>query len=264
MDSNSDQLRYEIKNCNPVTASNYSDGLSAIADEYEQFMGLHLSKAERGTAKMYVSSVRDGSIISDLQPYIAGTLPLIEGLKDVKAFATYLKTLIDWTQGRAERPEIVDERKTLKNISNIVKPTVNDEGSQVNVGVINNHGTMNFAFTVSEPQARSIQGFVRERLGKLKEVMPGVLHEGVVLYWDQTRKKLSSKVGDKGKIDSISDDSIRVNFADEGIKQEMVLNHENPYHKAYVVDVYVQTAAGRNVLYTVSRLIDVIDLDPAS
>ena len=260
MDFGEEKLRYEIKNISPVTAGNYADGLSAIADEFEQFMALYLSKAERGTAKMYVSSVRDGSIISDIQPYLAGTLPLIESLKDVKEFASYLKTLIDWAKGSGKRPEIADEAKTLKNLSNIVKPTVNDEGAQLNIGIVNFQGDVQFNISLSEPQAKAVQGFVRSRLGAIKEVMPGVLHENVVMYWDQTRKKLDAKVGDKGKIDDISDDSVRVNFADEGIKQQMVLNQDNPYHKAYVVDVYVQTAATKIVLYTISRLIDTIDL----
>ena len=260
MEEASEKLRYELKNVRPVTAEMYAQGLMSIADEYEQYMALHLSKAEHGTAKMMVSSVRNGSIISDIQPFIAGTLPLIEALKHVKDYASYLKAVIDWTLGLGSRPEIVDERKTLKNISNIVKPSVHDQGSQVNIGTITVHGDVNFNVSVTEEQARHIVGFARARTESEREVKPGDVYENVVLYWDQTSRRLNAKIGDKGKIDSISDASVRVNFADEETKKQMVLTNENPYHHAYLVDVTVQTAAGRIVLYTVTRLIEVIDM----
>lgn len=261
MEEASEKLRYELKNVRPVTAEMYALGLMSIADEYEQYMALHLSKAEHGSAKMMVSSIRNGSIISDIQPFIAGTLPLIEALKHVKDYASYLRAVIDWTLGIGSRPEIADERKTLKNISNIVRPSVHDQGSQVNIGTITVHGDVNFNVSVTDEQARHIVGFARSRMDDMKEVKPGEIYENVVLYWDQTSKRLNAKVGDKGKIDSISDASVRVNFSDEDTKKKMVLTQDNPYRHAYIVDVMVQTAAGRIALYTVTRLIDVIDLD---
>jgi len=135
MDDSVDLLRFEIKNVNPVTAEAYSQALMAVADEYEQFMALHVSKSEKAAIKMNMASIRDGSLISDIAPYLAGTPPLLEVLKGVADYATYLRALFDWMLSKGERPEIADERKTLKNISSIVKPTVHDSGAQMNIGV---------------------------------------------------------------------------------------------------------------------------------
>ena len=259
MDVQPDLLRYEIKNQKPVSAEIYSAGLMAMADEYEQFMTLYQSKAERGTCKLAVGSIRDGSIISDLMPIVAGTIPLLDGIKGVSDFAAYLKALIDWMISSGVRPAVADEQKTLKNISNIVKPTVHDNGAQMNIGTISG-GTFNINISLNESQARGVLGFAKSRLGEIKEVLPGQPFEAVLFYWDRASKKLSGNSGDKGRIDDLADYAVSVRFADESIKQKMALDTEFLFKKAYLVDVIVQTIhGGRVALYTISRLIDVID-----
>lgn len=261
MDEAVELLRYEIKNVKPVTTEAYAQALMAVADEFEQFMGLHVSRNERSAFKMNMASIRDGSLISDIAPYLAGTPPLLEVLKSVGDYATYLQAIFDWMLCKGGRPEIADEKKTLKNISNIVKPTVHDNGAQMNIGTISG-GTFNISVSLSEQQARSVFGFAKARLEAISEVAQGVLHEGVLFYWDQANRKLNAKSGDKGRVDDLADHPVNVRFADESLKQQMALDHENPFRKAYLVDLFTQTAHGdRIALYTISRLIDVIDMD---
>lgn len=259
MDVQPDFLRYEIKNRKPVPAEVYAAGLEAMADEFEQFMSMHQSKAERGTCRLAIGSVRNGSIVSDLMPIVAGTIPLLDGIKGVSDFAGYLKALIDWMISGGERPAVADEEKTLKNVSNIVKPTVHDEGAQMNIGHISG-GTFNISVSLSEPQARGVMGFAKTRLGEIKKILPGTEYENVLFYWDRASKKLSGNSGDKGRIDDLADHAVSVRFADESIKQKMALDTEYLFKKAYLVDVIVQTMnGGRAALYTISRLIDIID-----
>lgn len=260
----SKMLRYEIKNVKPLTAEAYAHAIIAVSDEFEQFMALHVAKNEVSAFKMHMVSIENGSLIADIAPYLAGTLPLLDAIRNVGDYATYLNAVIDWALAKSERPAIADERKTLKNISSIVKPTVHDNGAQMNIGTITG-GTFNVNVSLSEPQARTVLGFAKSRLDEMSEVMPGVLYEKVIFYWDQANRKLSARSGDKGRVDSIADHPVNVRFADEGIKQQMALDLDNPFRKAYLVDVFAQTAhAGKIVHYTVSRLIDVIDLESDS
>ncbi len=256
------QLLFEIKNVAPVEASVYAEALIALEDEFAQFMALHVSKTERDACRLVVGSVKEGSIISILQAAMAGTMPLLDVMMTISEYADYIKTLIDWARGKGERPAIADERKTLKNVSNIVRPTVNDQGAQMNIGTITVHGDVNISVNLAEPEARAVLGFAKKRLADIEKMLPGKEHEGVIFYWEITSSKLSTKAGDKGKIDDIADYAVSVRFADEAIKQQMVLDAEYVYRKAYLVDVFVQTAhSGKVVLYTISRLIDVIDLE---
>lgn len=257
-----DLLRFEIKNVKPITAEAYANAVNAVSDEFEQFMSMHVAKAEVAAFKMHMASVKNGSFISDIAPYLAGTIPLLEAIKSVGDYATYLNTVFNWMLNAGERPAIADEKKTLKNVTNIVKPTVHDNGAQMNIGTISVSGDFNINVSLCEPQARTVLGFAKARLDEIAEVMAGVLHEGVVFYWDQANRKLNAKSGDKGRIDSIADHPVNVRFADESLKQQMALDMENPFRKAYLVDVFAQTAhAGKIVLFTISRLIEIIDLD---
>jgi len=259
MDDQGSMLRYEIKNQKPVPTESYALGLLAMADEYQQFMALYMPKAERDMCKLVVGSVHDGSIVSDLMPIVAGTIPLLDGIKGVTDFASYLKTLIDWMISGGERPAVADEQKTLKNVSNIVKPTVHDNGAQMNIGTISG-GTFNINISLGESEARGVMRFARERLGQIKEVLPGQPFESVLFYWDRASKKLSGNSGDKGRIDDLADYAVSVRFADESIKQKMAFDTEFLFKKAYLVDVIVQTInGGRIALYTINRLVDIID-----
>ncbi|WP_375738285.1 hypothetical protein [Pseudomonas boanensis] len=264
MDEAVELLRYEIKNVRPVTTEAYAQGLMAVADEFEEFIALHVAKNEKAAFRMNMASVSNGSLISDIAPFLAGTPPLLDVLKSVGDYATYLKALFDWMLSKGDRPEIADERKTLKNISNIVKPTIHDNGAQMNIGTISG-GTFNINVSLSEPQARTILGLAKSRLDTISEVAQGVPHKGVLFYWDQANRKLNAKSGDKERVDDLADHAVNVRFADESLKQQMALDHENPFRKAYLVDLFTQTAhGGRIALYTISRLIDVIDIEPGA
>ena len=143
-----------------------------------------------------------------------------------------------------------------------MKPTVHDNGAQMNIGTISG-GTFNINVSLSEPQARTVLGFAKNRLEAISEVAQGVRHERVLFYWDQANRKLNAKSGDKGRVDDLAEHAVNVRFADESLKQQMALDHENPFRKAYLVDLFAQTAhGGRIALYTISRLIDVIDIEP--
>lgn len=264
MDDLKDLLRYELKNVNPVSAEAYASALIAMSDEFEQYLSLHIAKSEAHAYRMHMASIQNGSLISDLGPILAGTIPLLDTVKSVKDYAAYLSAIVQWLLSKGDRPAIADEKKTLKNVSSIVRPTVHDNGAQMNIGVISG-GTFNINVSLGEMQARSVLGAAKSRLDSLAEVAAGVPHEGVVFYWDQANRKPDAKSGDKGCVDSLASHPVKVRFADESLKQKMALNQDNPFRKAYLVDLYAQTAyAGRIVLYTISNLIEVIDLEPDS
>lgn len=253
-------LQFEIKNIKPVSAEDYASALLAVADEYQQFLSLHYSVAEVPTSKLFVSGVENGSIISTLTPAIAGTLPLIGSIQTVMDYAEYLAALVDWTLGKTLRPPVADERKTLKNVGNIVKPTVHDQGAQMNIGSMTFNGAVSVAVNIGSQDAERVSAFVRHRLESLRESKPSGLKESVLLYWFQTRNAVNNKAGDRAMIDSIWSEPVNVRFATDELKRMMVLEADNPYQHGYIVDVNVMTVNDKPVLYQVERLLDVIDL----
>ena len=85
------------------------------------------------------------------------------------------------------------------------------------------------------------------------------LHEKVLLYWYQARGDLKSRTGDRAIIESISSSSVKTICANEMIKSQMILNNENPFKEAFVVDVIVETIKGKPALYKVVALHDKLE-----
>lgn len=253
-------LQFEIKNVNPVSAEDYANALSAVADEYQQFMLQHSSRVEVATSKLYIHRVEPGSIMSTLAPIITGTMPLIGSVQTAFEYAEYLSALFAWALGKLARPPVADEKKTLKNMNSIVRPTVHDQGAQLNIGAMHFQAPVHVTVNLGSSEAEAVSAFTRHRLDRLREAKPGGHHENVLLYWYQTRNAVNNKAGDRAKIDSISPDPINVSFSTEDLKREMVLDAENPYQQAYLVDVDVLTVDSKPVLYRIERLIETVNL----
>ncbi len=83
----------------------------------------------------------------------------------------------------------------------------------------------------------------------------------VVLHWYQARHDLSSKAGDRAIIESLSKKPVKVLFASDYLKAQMLFVEENPFEYAYLVDVMVETVNERPVLYKVIDLHDRLPLD---
>jgi hypothetical protein len=77
------------------------------------------------------------------------------------------------------------------------------------------------------------------------------VHNNVVLYWYQARGTQASSPIDKGIIKIISPNHVKVIFSNDAIKTALLLEDENPFRMAYLVDVTVETVNRRPVLYKV-------------
>lgn len=256
----SDHLRFEIKNNHPVTVADYAASLESLADEYRRYLIAFESRADADSTQLFVKEIRKGSIVNDLYPVVSGVLPLLDTVSSILSYSEYLKSIFDWLIGsREEKPPIADEKKTLDNVVKIIEPTARDQGAQMNIGVLTINGDVTMNFGIDSVQANAAQNFARRFLGESKNTSSRD-REGVVLHWYQTRNALRNKTGDKAKIESISPDPIKVLFASEELKSKMVLDEANPYQKAFVVDVSVETVNDKPVLYRITHLHDTLDI----
>ena len=114
--------------------------------------------------------------------------------------------------------------------------------------------------TINSTEANAAQNSARKQIEKLKEP-ESRFHEKVVLYWYQARADASSTAGDRGIIESISPRPVKVICATDTIKFQMVLDDENPFKEAYVVDVFVETIKGKPALYKVIAMHEKFERD---
>ncbi|MFA7943054.1 hypothetical protein ACEK06_11390 [Pseudomonas brenneri] len=255
-------LLFEIKNITPVSAEDYSGSLQALAEEYRRFLAVFESPEDSVATQLYVHEVRAGSIVSLLTPIAVGVLPLLDCAKSMLEYSDYLKAILDWALGKAkDKPKMADEQKTLKGLVKIIEPTAKDHGSQMNIGVVNFHGAVSVNINLGSVEANAAQNFLTRHMDKAKEKesLTGD-HNFVALKWFQTRNELKNKTGDKARIESISPDPVKVLFGSDDLKNRMVINEVNIYHKAFIVDVHVETVDGKPILYLVKALHETLDI----
>jgi hypothetical protein len=130
----------------------------------------------------------------------------------------------------------------------------------MNLGALNVHGNVVLNVTINSTEANAAQNGIRRAVEALKEPVTG-LHQEVVMYWAQARNQPDSKAGDKARIESLYKGDVKVRFANDLLKTQMLYDPPYPFKKAFVVDVSVETVDGKPVLYRVLRLHDILDRD---
>lgn len=250
----------EISNRTPVQLIDLTQSLISFAKEYQGFADSEFEGDYRTETHLYVKEIRTGSIITELVPYAAGLLPFLSDTNTVIGFVKHLKAAVDKLRTPKEPGTKTDlSRTTLTNIASIVDPIAKDNGSQINIS----GETINIApvyLTVNSTDANIVQNQAARELALLRAPLVG-LHENVVMYWYQARNDPTSKAGDKAIIESISSRPVKVVFATEKIKAEMLRLDENIFRHAFIVDVHVETVENRPMLYKVMQVHEEIERD---
>lgn len=249
IDSNAEaRFTIEIKNSKPIELTDLTQSLLGIADEFVRHIELRDPEAAAADVKLYVKEIRSGSIIADI---VAISPQLLQGISystSVITFSKYLKGAYDYLCGKSDdSPEI--DKASYQNLSKILEPIAKDSGSQLNLGTVNG----NVFITLNSTDANAAQNAARRLVRDLQEPS-NKLHEKVLLYWYQARADATSTAGDKGIIESISTRPVKVICATDTIKLQMILNEENPFKGAFVVDVMVETIKNKPALYKILNL----------
>ena len=130
-------------------------------------------------------------------------------------------------------------------MSTILEPIVKDEGSQI---IIQTRDSSTIEqVTINYMEANAIQHTIQRRIQGMREPVTGV-HNNVVLYWYQARGTPASSPIDKGVIESLSPNPVKVLLPSDAIKASILLEDDNPFRMAYLVDVAVETVNGRPIL----------------
>lgn len=259
MGQNELTLVVEIKNNNPVELEAFANSLKSLGDEYKRFCLAH--EESPGDVGLYIKSVRSGSIIAELMTLAASTMPLITYAGTIYDFGSFLAEAFDFLAGKSDNLKAKFDKNTLMNLSNIVEPIVSDKGAQINLSGANVQGDVIINQNITHTEANAVQNKARRMMDSIHEPVTGI-HEQVVMYWSQAKNDPhSTGAGDKAKIESIWRNPVKVLFADDSLKSQVLFDVEHPFTKGYVVDVVVETVNEKPVLYKVFALHEIIELD---
>ncbi len=246
-----------IENKYPVELMDLTRSLSSFADEYMRFLSQQADLPEQADIRLYIKEIKTGSIIADLIALALPALPIIAYSNTIISFSGYLKKAYDYLLGRSkEKPPLA--KQNYENLANFLEPVAKDSGSRVIVQNIIN-GNVHLSLNLNSIEANAVQNTARRELEALAESFSGI-KEKVLLYWYQARKDIKSQVGDRAIIESILKRPVKAIFASERIKAKMLLETENPFKFAYVVDVVVETINDRPTVYKIINLYEKVEL----
>lgn len=250
------RLRIEIKNNAPLELIDLTEALLSIGDEYKRYLRNYPGAGKPSDLRLYVEEIRSGSAIIDVIAWAPVMLPFIEHANSVIQFGKYLKLVYDYLLGESnENP--VSDKGSYENHARITEPIAKDNGSQLNIAHVENYNSVQYILNIDSTEANAAQNRIRRDLERLKEPQSDT-HFGVMLYWDQARGDLEATAGDRGVIESLSGRPVKITFAHPSLKQQM-LHTDDPFGKAFVVDVGVETVEGRPAAYRIIELHDIVD-----
>jgi hypothetical protein len=140
------------------------------------------------------------------------------------------------------------DKSEYERLSQIIDPVAKDNSAQLNISASSGAAiTVNFNMTSTEANA------IQNRIRRYRDLMPMTLtgiHKDQVFYWYQVRDAVD-KPGDRGIIQRLYSRPIKVQFASDAVKSEMIDRAENPFRLFYIVDVDVTEIDGKPVLYRI-------------
>lgn len=251
------KLTIEIKNTKPIEITDFTESFEALGNQYYKFLAesphFELSKE----TKLYVKEIRSGSIITELSDLVPAVIPFVEYSNSVIEFTKYLKSAYNYFAGKSDEKPKEFDLKDCNNLNNVIKPIAKDNGSNVVMTGDFNFESITVNMNFNSVEANAIQNGIQRYKDEMKEEISNI-HSNVLFYWDSAKYDEKSKSIDKGFVDSIDNNSLRVRFEDDRIKYEMLDMDDNPFHFMFLVDLEVQTVQNIPKMYKILRLHEVL------
>lgn len=254
------RLVIEIKNQQPLELLDLTKSLVSLASQFNSYVSKNGDSKENREAKLYVKEIRSGSVILELiEMATIGIIPFLENVNTIIGFAQYTKKAYNYFLGKSdEKPDL--SMTDYKELSQIVNPVANDNGSQINMSTTIN-GNVEVHVHLNSLEANAIQNIFEKEIKAIKTPdMSDDTKTKVLLTWFQARNDMRSNVGNKGIIEDLSAKPMNIIIDDDAIKDEM-LHKENPFTTVFVVDVKLQHVNGKIAAYKVVKLHGTFDLE---
>ena len=245
------KLTIKIDNRQPVELFDLTHSFSSLADEYKRHLSQEAIVISPDEIKLYVKEIRTGSIIADLVALAPNVLPFVEHTKTIISFTNYLKIAYDYLIGRElKKPHLT--RVNYENLIGIVNPIAKDKSSQINIHNTFN-GNVSVTINMTSTEANAAQNTARREIDALMAPTNNFV-ESVLIYWYQARNDPKSQTGDKAIVESVQKTPVKAIFDNDALKEKMLLDADNPFNLAYIVDLVVESIEGKPVLYKIMNM----------
>lgn len=256
-------LFFKVIHSKPIEIGDFVETMKSIQFLFEEFAQENADFPEVRKAKLYVEKIEHGSIEFFLAEVITATvLPFVENFNLIFEFSVYLKEIVSGAiRGRNDTKLSISELKALRGIFSM---TANDAQGSTEFGAMKRNSQEgifnNCVFNFYEGNTAQNQ-LSREIENRQQDAPVEVVHKAQLMKIYQMRGDMKSSAGNMAIIDALCPRSLKVYFADDLIKKEILGSSENPTRQAYIVDVILQTIEGKPFSYKVVALHEVLPLE---
>lgn len=256
------KLQVYIKYSKKIELSHYINSLNSLNTEYYDYLRYSEDYLQPDDIRLYVNEIRTGSILTDLIAYSPTLL----------AFAENANTLIDFTKHLYENinilrtkntKEIADEyaikSSSLTNLQGLVEPIINDPKGQITLSGITFGDNCNVTIAINSNDAQEIYNKA-QAVKDFKPTPDTCFREKVLLVFTQTNASPKNTNNDKGVIESISKNTVKIRFDNDDLKKSMLYD-QSPYRVVFVVDIEIQTINEKPFIYKVIKLHECLEID---
>jgi hypothetical protein len=245
-------IRFELRNSKPVDLLDLTNALSAFGEAYQDHVVGSGFEIDRGNIRLFVREIRTGSIIADLAS-IAEQASLVLRHIDVAAgFITHLDQVFSFFLGLPSSTVPPSKREAQQAMA-VMEPVAKDGSSQLFLNVAGDVHIHNY----DSQRANAIQNAARRYMGP--QLPASQIYQDQLLTLFQVRGDVAAKVGDRGIIETISQDPVKLIFVSEDVKRIIVHQPANPFMLIFMVDVEVRTVEGKPRLYRILTVKDTIE-----
>lgn len=259
-----DKLEIKINNQKPVVLTDLTIALLGMGQQFQRFIENETNEQYKVGSQLYIKEVRSGSIIVELVAQAMPVVPLLWQGGSLQEWVIYCKSIIEWLNGKINKPPKEVTKQDLKQWNNILEPIAKDHGSQLNFTVSSGGQVIN-QFFINSDQANVAQNTIRKEIGILGEPDDHIRRK-CVMTWYQTKFDETSQTGNKAIIESITKSPVKVIFENGAVKKALMAGDSRfnkAWHElAYIVDVKVQTVQGAPKVYTIIDYYDDDTFDP--
>ncbi|MCP8936889.1 hypothetical protein NK718_00025 [Alsobacter sp. SYSU M60028] len=252
-------IRFELNNTKPVDLLDLTQSLSAFAEAYLDHAVSAGFEPERGNVRLAVKAITTGSIIADLASYSEQASIILKHVDVAAGFLTHFNEIAQFFLGKRSGGVVEPARREAENVMKVFEPVAKDGGSnlilQTNGPLFQVNGPMTINFNFNSQEANAIQNAARRFLGPRPPL--NQIEQDLLLTLHQVRGDAASKVGDRGIIESVSLNPVKLLFASEEVKKA-ILDEPYPFRKVFLVDAEIRAAEGKPALYRILTVKDVI------
>lgn len=258
------KLSLEYYHKDPVEINVFSEALLGLASTYERFLIKNIKEGEKvdSQSRLYINQIRSGSILIELVDLFPIALAFFENSNTIVEFTKHFAGLVNVLTGKASEGQLAKyDKNDLKDIVKFVQPVSKDRSAQYNIAALNVHGDVIVNLGINTKEGNQIEVSAQEQI-KLLGIPEGEFHKKVIFYWFQARSEsgTTKQVGLSGRIDSIYSKPLKVIIAEDSDREKMLGMNDNPFKKAFVVDVFVDSVQGVPFAFKILKVYEIFDL----